>query len=176
MPSRGMDNVYPAPPFDSDGLVEKKSSPFPCKRESFSSTVISFSTISARASGERLASDQACFCSTPGPCASLTDARTLNIAANRMKTDRNICCTDHMPILPKPDKQERPGTGNASYLPERQSQAFGTSTKDRSRAEIEGHPNSRSVRSTSPLRISSARLTPGFPAAASPYAYPRPIS
>src|SRR6266403_2208470 len=57
MPRRGMAMTWPAPPLEctANGLTGPSPLiPVPCRSEIFSSIVISFTTIAARSSGERL--------------------------------------------------------------------------------------------------------------------------
>src|ERR1035437_9123707 len=85
IPNRGIPTTYPAPPleFAANGLSGlRPAMPVPCKRETFSSSVISFNTSAALSSGERLLLIQGAggfLCSEPA-CAKAGKSARLRIA------------------------------------------------------------------------------------------------
>src|ERR1700690_1718853 len=84
MPRRGMPGTYPAPPLEctARGLIRlRPAMPVPCSRVIFSSIVISFTTIDARSSGDRLGFDQGCDL---GFCAD-EDRATVSIMTGAMR-------------------------------------------------------------------------------------------
>src|SRR6202162_2228829 len=93
MPKRGIGTTYPAPPLDftDSGLIGPRPfMPVPCKREIFSSSVISFTTRAARSSGERAVFIHALAGLCPPACARTGDSATPKITMLSCRFVRNV--------------------------------------------------------------------------------------